>query len=120
MDKWQALQAFWSRFGKAYDESTVEEKPTFPYLTYEAAGDSIGSQTILRASVWDRNRSWKTVTDITETISSTITMGGITVPYEGGMIWIKRGEPFAQRLADEDDTIRRININVEVEFISAD
>jgi hypothetical protein len=120
MDKWQALQSFWSRFGKTYDESTVEDNPTFPYITYEAAGDSIGSQTILRASVWDRSRSWKTVTDITEEISKTITMGGITIPFESGIIWIKRSTPFAQRLTDEDDSIRRININVEVEFISAD
>ena len=39
-------------------------------------------------------------------------------PFDGGAIWIKKANPFAQRLAEaDDDMVRRIVINCEYEFI---
>ena len=40
------------------------------------------------------------------------------VQYDNGAFWIRKGNPWAQRLADEnDDSIRRIVLNVEIEVI---
>jgi hypothetical protein len=51
-------------------------------------------------------------------IEAVIGRGGVFQPFDGGSIWIKRGQPFAQRMADDSsDTIRRIVLNIETEFI---
>jgi hypothetical protein len=39
------------------------------------------------------------------------------MPYDKGVIWFKKGNPFLQRMADPDDAIRRIVVNIEVEYL---
>lgn len=121
MTKAQALFSFWSGFNlPAYDETTVPEDAPFPRLTFEAAEDSFGREIALTASVWDYSTSWNVVEQKAAEIGQRITMGGITVPYDGGVMWLKRGTPFAQRMADDNDSVRRIVINASAEFISQD
>lgn len=117
MDKTQALHSFWAGFGNAYDQNTVPEDAPFPRITYEVATDSFGRDLMLSASIWDRNTSWSTVEALKEAISNEIGHGGVNIPYDDGMIWIRRGSPFAQRMGDTDDSIRRIVLNIEVEYI---
>lgn len=119
MDKMQSLNAFWSSFGLvAYDEATVPEEAQLPYITYTAADDDFGYSVSLTASIWYRSYFWDDITKKAEEISKRITRGGVMVPYDGGAMLIRKGSPFAQRVRDEDDTIRRIYINVEIEFLS--
>lgn len=123
--KEQALHRFWSSFDlTAHDESTVptgDNAPSFPYITYNVVTDSIGDPVALTASVWYRSSSWADVTEKAESIGKEIGLGGKLIPYDNGALWIKRGTPFAQRMADEsDDMVRRIYLNIEAEFISAD
>ena len=118
MDKEQALHSFWSQFGTAYDRNTVPEDAALPRITYEVATDNFGAQNILMGSIWDRSTSWKSVTDILHSIEEALGYGGQTIKYDRGLLWVKRGMPFAQRMADEDDSIRRIVINIEVEYLS--
>ena len=41
------------------------------------------------------------------------------IPTDEGAIWIKLGTPWAQRMSDStDDSIRRIVLAIEVEYIS--
>lgn len=123
MDSAQALHEFWSGFGwKAYDESTVPSadlNPEIPRITYEVMESDIGYPVTLSASLWDRSFSWETISKKTDDIYDAIGFGGVLLPYDRGAIWITRGSPFAQRLADEDDTVRRVMLNVNAEFISA-
>lgn len=128
MTKEQALDAFWQGFGlDAYDESSVPDKKPGtdeplepPYITYNVATDSLSDYgTALTASLWYHGTSWAEITDKSNTISQYIGFGGVTIPYEGGYLWIRRGSPFAQRMSDpENDLIRRIVLNVEAEFLS--
>lgn len=119
MNKEQALQAFYASFDwPAYDENTVPDDAELPYITYEVSTDNIGTAVFLSASLWDRSTSWGTVTQKLQEIAAYLGNHGITLPYDGGAIWMTRGSPFAQRLADDDDTIRRIMINLQAEFIS--
>lgn len=118
MNKAQALYSFWSSFGyPAYDANTVPEDATFPRITYESVTDSFNNTVLLSASIWDRNLSWVRSEEISSDISDIVGDGGLNVAYDGGMIWIRRGTPFAQRLGDPDDSIRRILINLEAEYI---
>lgn len=128
MNKEQALNTFWNQFAPAFsqmsvpDERDFEEMKISPYprITYEVLTDNYGAQNILNASIWDKNKngSWKQATDILHAIEAALGLGGQTIKYDGGFLWVKRGAPFAQQMADTDDSIRRIAINVEVEFNS--
>ena len=46
-------------------------------------------------------------------------MNPCTVKIDGGRMYIARGTPFAQRMSDVDDMVRRIVLNVTVEFFTA-
>ena len=119
MDKEQALHQFWSSFGVvAYDENTVPEGAELPRITYSVSISEFGQNTALTASVWDRSTSWKSVTDISHLIAKKLYNGGYMMKYNNGMMWIRKGTPFMQRMSDPDDSIRRIYINIEVEYIS--
>lgn len=123
MNSAQALHQFWSGFGwKAYDQATVPSgdfSPEMPRITYEVAMSELGYPVSLSASLWDRSFSWVTVSEKAKAISDSLGRGGVLVPFDDGAMWIVRGSPFAQRVTDEDDAVRRIVINVNVEFISA-
>lgn len=125
MDKEQALHQFWSSFGlTAYDENTVPDNALTTnggkYLTYNVATASLDEPTPLYANLWYKSSSWDEITVKANEISEAIGRGGAIVSFDGGKIWICRGTPFSQRMPDDDDTIRRIYINVMAEYLSAD
>lgn len=120
MNKDQALQTFFSSFGwTAYDENSVPDDATLPYITYEVMTDNIGNTVYLSASLWDRSTSWTTINAKAREIAESLNYGGTTMRFDDGVIFITQGSPFAQRMADDDDTIRRIILNFAVEFLSA-
>lgn len=119
MDKEQALHSFFSQFGvTAYDANTVPEDAALPYITYEVITDNFGAQNVIAASIWDRSTSWEGVINILHKVENTLGYGGQTINYTNGLLWVKRGMPFAQRMNDTDDSIRRIVINLEIEYLS--
>lgn len=119
MDKLQAYNSFWNSFGlKAYDETSVPDGAQIPYITYECAEDDFDNTLALTASVWYRSASWVETVNKTKQIENEIGRGGKLIPYTGGAVWIRKATPWAQRLGDEsDDSIRRMILNLEVEFI---
>ena len=119
MNAMQALQYFWAGFGwPAYNEYSVPDEVQLPYITYEAANDFLGETLGLTASLWDRSPSWGSVMSKEQEISDFIGRGGRAIAFDGGIIWIKRGTPWSQRLDEPSDSmIRRIVLNLEVEFI---
>lgn len=120
MDKAQAIHAFWLSFGwPAYDENAVPDEAAMPYITYEVTESNIGKPVILTASLWDRSTLWKMVSQKAKEIAERLGYGGLTVGFDGGMILLTQGTPFAQRLSADDDAVRRINLNVAAEFYSA-
>lgn len=119
MDKLQALDAFWNGFGLvAYDENSVPDDVSFPYITYEASSDTLGNVLAQTASLWYRSSSWGAITEKEQEISEYITRGGRMVKYDGGCVWIQKASPWAQRMAEESNSeIRRIVLNLQVEFL---
>jgi len=119
MDKMQALHAFWAQFGwPAYDETSVPDTAKLPYITHESSEDNFDHTIAQTASIWSRSTSWAEAVSMQKDIEAAIGRGGVFQPFDGGSIWIKRGQPFAQRMADDSsDTIRRIVLNIETEFI---
>lgn len=119
MDKEQAIHNFWSSFGlTAYDVNTVPDKAQTPYITYEVSVDNVGNPVLLTGSIWYRSISWEEITKKKDEISEAIGYGHKTIKVDGGYLYITRGTPFAQRMSDNDDSIRRIYINLMVEFLT--
>ena len=117
MDKWQALQTFWSSFGiTAYDENTVPDNAPYPHITYNASTAELDEAVYLSASLWYRSNSWAGISPKAEQIAEYIG-GGAGVKYDSGRLWITKGVPFAQRMPEESDLqVRRMVLQVNAEF----
>ena len=122
MTKAAAIYQFWSGFGlTAYEENTVPTDAAFPYITYQLVTDSFDREVVATASLWYRGESWTAINAKTEEISQKISRGGKIISCDGGAIWLKRGQPFAQSMGDEsDDLIKRKYLNITAEFMTAD
>ena len=121
MTKAAAIYQFWSGFGlTAYEENTVPADAAFPYITYQLVTDSFDREVPVTASLWYRSESWTAINAKTEEISQKISRGGKIIACDGGAIWLKRGQPFAQNMGDEsDDLIKRKYLNLTFEFLTA-
>ena len=120
MNKIQALNQFWIDASGlvAYDETSVPDSAVLPYLTYETTVDDFGSEVAVTASLWYRSTSWAEVSQKELEIADYIGRGGRMVAYTGGAFWIKKANPWAQRMSDaSDDMVRRIVLNLSIEFI---
>lgn len=121
MDKSQAIDAFWNRFNiPAYDESTVPDDAAIPRITYNIETDSFDNVVSLNASLWYRTKSWEEISKKAEEIGEYIVkMNPPTIKIDNGRLYITKGTPFAQRMTDPDDSIRRIYLNIQAEFLTA-
>ena len=122
MTKAAAIYQFWSGFGlTAYEENTVPTDAAFPYIAYQLVTDSFDREIPITASLWYRSESWTAINAKTDEISQKISRGGKIISCDGGAIWLKRGQPFAQNMGDEsDDLIKRKYLNITAEFMTAD
>ena len=112
------LSNFYSQFLPAYEENSVPDDAVLPYLTYSMVTDNFGAEIALTVSVWYRDTSWAKCNAKTREIETAVGAGGVILPCDGGGIWLKRGTPFAQNMADDDDQIRRKYINLTAEYIT--
>ena len=122
MTKAAAIYQFWNSFGlTAYEENSVPDDSDFPYITYQLVTDSFDYEIPITASLWYRSESWTGINAKTEEISQKISRDGKIIPCDGGAIWLKRGQPFAQSMVDKsDDLIKRKYLNITAEFMTAD
>ena len=122
MTKAAAIYQFWNSFGlTAYEENSVPDEADFPYITYQLVTDGFGREIQLTVSIWYRSEGWTAINAKTEEISQKISRGGKIISCDGGAIWMKRGQPFAQSMGDESDNlIRRKYLNITAEFVTAD
>lgn len=120
MNKATAINNFWNSFDiPAYEENTVPDNATYPYITYSKAFDVIGNSIPLDASLWYRSSSWSAVHRKYEEIAERINKNGyVNIPIDNGRMLIYAGSPFGQPLPDDDDMIKRISVNILVEFLT--
>lgn len=118
MTKEAALQAFFEQFLPAYAASAVPEDVVFPYLTYELiTGAWEEGEVGLTVNLWYYTTSEATPNAKAREISQTIGIGGVQVPCDGGTVWLTRGSPWCQSLADTTDTkIKRRYLNITANY----
>lgn len=121
MDSLATLAAFWKSFDiPAYDETSVPDNAPLPRITFSTSMSAFGDPVLLNASIWYRSTSWGDITVKMYEIFNRLGPGGEMLDCDGGYLWLKRGTPFAQRIADEDSAMRRYLLNVEVDYLTAD
>ena len=114
MDKWQAIHNFWSGFDlPAYDQNSVPDDAVAPYITYEAKTADFENAFPLSGSIWYRGSSWRDISLKADEIAQSLKQ---IIKIDGGYLFITRGSPFAQRVNDPNDTVKRVYINLMVEF----
>lgn len=123
MTKAAAIQEFWGSFGlAAFEENAVptgEDKPEFPYITYELATDDLGNETAMTASLWYRGSSWVPANAKADEVGARLGLSGVRLVCDGGYIWLRRGTSFAQSMGDPDDNmIRRKILNIDAMFLT--
>ena len=120
MTKDKALHAWFSQFLPAYPTSNVPEDAVFPWLTYELITGSWDSGEIaLTVNLWYYTESEAVPNAKAQELSDAIGYGGVTLPCDGGFIWLKRGSPWCQNLQDDTDkNIKRRYINVTAEYMT--
>ena len=119
MNKAQAIHKFWSSFGiPAYDQYTVPQDAQMPYITYDLSESDFDYATPMSASVWYRSQSWEDITLKCCDISRSLAGGGRVFRVDNGFVWIFKRRPFSQRMSDTDDMVRRMVINVYVDYFT--
>ena len=132
MNKQQAYKAFWASFGVlAFEENAMPDdeviqalissgaaKAKYPYIAYEVITDDLGNAVYPSASIYDKSSSWERSDTLSNAISNRIKNMG-TIELDNGRMFISKGSPFAQHMAeDEDFNIKRIVLNLAVEFLT--
>ena len=122
--KTRALYNFFSGFElPVYEENTVPTgkiAPELPYITYATATSGFDDNVQISASLWYKGYAWDDADRKAAEISAALAHGGKMIPYTDGALWIRRGTPFAQHMADTDGKKRRIYLNLTAEFLSAE
>lgn len=111
----QSFHEFWSGFGwKAYERNTVPSEdlhPEMPRITYEVMWSQFDDPRQIMVSLWDRSYSWESVEQKAEEIATSIG-GGSNLPDNKGKVFFLS----AERMSDPDDSIRRVIIQVLVDY----
>ena len=132
MNKEQAYNAFWSGFGVlAFEENSMPDdkaidelikagiaQAKYPYITYQVIVDDLDHPVFPTASIYDRSTSWQRADELANAISERI-QNTETIRLDDGRMFITKGSPFAQhQLENGDLNIRRIILNLGVEFFT--
>lgn len=120
MTKEAALNAFFSGFGlPAVATSSVQTDMVLPYLSYDVTTAAFGDGDVeIVANLWYYTESEKEPNAKAREIGEAIGMGGVLLPCDGGMIWLKRGTPWCQNLSDEDPLVKRRYLQIAAEFLT--
>lgn len=118
-----AIQSFLGSFGlDAYASTSVPDGADFPYITYNLVDGAWGDgEQAMQVDIWYYGGGEAAPNAKVQEISDAIGIGGVTLQCDAGLIWVKRGSPFAQSVADGsgDDSIKRRYLNIDLEYFTA-
>ena len=116
-----ALHLWLKGFGiDVYRDAAVPKDAEMPYITYSLSLGMFGEgECPATVDVWYRTPSEAVPNAKAEEIGRALGLGGTVLPCEGGAMWVKRGEPFCQAVADEDNAVKRRTINLSIEYLTS-
>ena len=110
---------------EAYPETSVPSKAAgydtdaaFPYMTYSIPTSAFNAGEVSASvNLWHRTRSESVMNDAADALYDAIGRGGVRISFDGGFVWLKRGSPFAQAIAETDPKIKRRYVNLTAEWM---
>ena len=120
MTKNKALYAWFNEFMPFYRASSVPNDVVMPYGTYKYIDSAFDAGEVgLTVNLWFRTESEAIPDEKAQELSKRIGYGGVYLPCDEGVIWLKRGSPWCQSLTYEEDTaIKRRYINITAEYLT--
>ena len=121
-DIWTVQHGFWSGFSlPATEEHTPLYRPPgeelYPRVTYESFSGGFGHSQRLQASLWYRAGGWEAAKKKADEIRAALSEGGVSLPFDGGLLWITlpAGTAFARPAESgaRDRGLRRMLLCVE-------
>lgn len=117
-----AIYRFMSSFGiPAYASTSTPSDAEFPYITYDLViGSWMRGDVNMPVSLWYRGESEAEPNAKVREMSERLSDGGVALHCDGGMVWLKKGSPWAQavRVEGEDEKVKRRYINVNVDYMT--
>ena len=110
-----AFHAWMNGFGAtAYPAEAVPDDAEEPYITYSFGLAGFGEEFAAQVDLWFPADSVAKANAMCDRIGAELGAGGTFVECDGGALWLKKGSPFWQAVADEPGVIRRyMNIDIE-------
>lgn len=110
--------SFWMKFtGTAFDRVVGPRNADMPYISYESIDNDIFNTSLQSVIVWVRSeKSLAPLNAICDEIREAIPHEGakLFLPDGKGAIVLRRGAPFMQPYAQDEDSVKAAYINVEV------
>lgn len=115
----RALQDFFGSFGlSAFVEFDVPKKAELPYITYQLVEPNWRDSATLYARAWYRSKSFVDINAKVDQIKRAVGEG-IPLSTESGVIWLFKGNPFAQNMPMQGDpTLRVIYLNFNIHALT--
>ena len=119
-----AIYGFLNGFSiPAYASASVPDQAQFPYITYDLVLGEWGQPEVnMPVNVWYRTDSEAQPNAKVREIGERIGMGGVLLHCDGGVLWVKKGSPWAQAVTveGEDEKVKRRYVNINIEFLTSD
>lgn len=119
-----AIYGFLNGFSiSAYASASVPDQAQFPYITYDLVlGEWEQGEVNMPVNVWYRTESEAQPNAKVREIGERIGMGGVLLHCDGGVLWVKKGSPWAQAVTveGEDEKVKRRYVNINIEFLTSD
>lgn len=104
----KALYKFFNSFDlDAYVEYNIPDDAELPYITYqliEPAWNDVGT---IYARVWYRSTSYAAISAKVDEIKAAVG-DGISLPTDGGAVYLTPGTPYAQNMPMEGDPTLKV------------
>lgn len=115
----KALYNFFSGFGlDAYAEHSIPDDAELPYITYQLIEPDWRDSATMYARVWYRSSSLVAINAKVDEIKNAIGEG-VSLPTDGGAVYLGKGTPFAQYMPMEgDDTLKAVYLNLIINAIT--
>lgn len=119
--KGAALNQFFAGFGiPVYVVTSIPDNAEMPYLTYDYNVSSFDfGEVAIVVNLWYYTDSEAIPNKKADEISEALGFSGALLKCDDGYIWLKRGSPFCQAVADDvSATIKRRYINISAEYLT--
>lgn len=104
----KALYQFFSSFGlPAYVEYNVPDEAVLPYITYQLNEPGWNDSGTIYARVWYRSTSFTAINAKVNQIKAAVGEG-VSLPTDGGAVYLTKGVPFAQYMPMEGDETLKV------------